>query len=390
MQYNFDQIIKRSHTHCVKWEFMQIQDVNANKDTLPFWIADMDFACPPPLLEAVKERADQLILGYSMADAGYHEAVCSWMMRRFQWTVNPSEIFISSGVVPALMDLILSLTNPGDGIIIQRPVYYPFSAIISHAKRTLINNPLRNTDGSYAIDFKDLEHKAKNPATTMMLFCSPHNPVGRVWTEEELLQVADICLKNDVILVSDEIHADLLRQGNTHSPIAGLLPDEDTIITCTAPSKTFNVAGLQLANIIIRNKLFQKKWIAQTGPEFPPPLALAAVKAAYTVTETENWLDQLLVYLDDNFVFLADYLARHLPKAQFTPPEGTYLAWIDFSGYGHDDLELADILLKKANVLLEGGAIFGPEGAGFQRMNIACPRAMLEQGLRQITTALTA
>jgi len=273
------------------------------------------------------------------------------------------------------------LTHAGDALVKK------FSAIIPYTRRTLINNPLRNTGGLYTIDFQDLERKAKDPNTTMMLFCSPHNPVGRVWDEDELLQVADICLKNDVILVSDEIHADLLRQGNTHIPIAGLLPDEDTIITCTAPSKTFNAAGLQLANIIIKNTKFQQKWTAQTGPEFPPPLSLAAVKAVYS--EAEDWLEQLLVYLDDNFVFLADYLAQHLPKAQFTIPEGTYLAWINFSAYGYDDRELADILLKKANVLLEGGTIFGPEGTGFQRMNIACPRSTLEQGLTRITAALT-
>lgn len=386
MQYDFDQLIKRSHTHSVKWEFMQIQEQDVNQDTLPFWIADMDFACPPPLLDAIKERADRLILGYSMADKCYHNAVCGWMERRFKWKINPADIFISSGVVPALMDLIIALTRPGDGIIIQRPVYYPFSAIIPHTKRTLINNPLRCTDGYYTIDFQDLERKAKDSATTMMLFCSPHNPVGRVWKEEELLRVAEICHNNDVILVSDEIHGDLLRKEITHTPVARLLPDEDTLITCTAPSKTFSCAGLQLANIIIKNTEFKQKWSAHTGPEFPPPLALAAVEAAYS--KAEEWLEQLLIYLDGNFTFLDEYLKKHLPRAHFRIPEGTYLGWVDFSEYGFDDGELGKILLKKANVLLEGGTIFGPEGSGFQRINIACPRSVLEQGLKRITTAL--
>ncbi len=387
MQYDFDQLIERSHTHCVKWEFMHIQEQEVNQTTLPFWIADMDFACPPPLLDAIKERAEKLILGYSMADDRYYDAVCDWLERRLEWRINPSDIFISSGVVPALMDLIVTLTRPGDGIIIQRPVYYPFSAIIPHTKRTLVNNPLRCIDGCYTIDFKDLERKAKDPATTMMLFCSPHNPVGRVWSKEELLQVAQICLKNDVILVSDEIHADLLRKKNSHTPVARLLPDEDTIITCTAPSKTFNGAGLQLANIIIKNTQFQQKWSGHTGPEFPSPLALAAVEAAYS--KAEDWLEQLLVYLDDNFKFMDQYLRTNMPRTRFNIPEGTYLAWIDFSGYGLDDRELSRLLLKKANVLLEGGTIFGPEGSGFQRMNIACPRSILKEGLTRISAALT-
>ena len=387
MQYDFDQIIKRSHTHSVKWEFMHIQEQEVNSDTLPFWIADMDFMCPRPLLDAIKKRADKLILGYSMADARYHQAVCSWMAHRFHWTIHPSEIFISSGVVPALIDLILALTQKGAGIIIQRPVYYPFSAIIPHTGRTLVNNPLCCTDGFYTIDFQDLERKAQDPATTMMLFCSPHNPVGRVWTENELLRVAEICLQNNVILVSDEIHGDLLRQESTHFPVAGLLPDEDTIITCTAPSKTFNAAGLQLANIIIKNKEFQQKWSARTGPEFPSPLALAAVEAAYS--KAEDWLEQLLVYLDQNFAFMDHYLKEHLPRARFNIPQGTYLAWIDFSRYGYGDQELNEILLKKANVLLEGGPMFGPEGSGYQRMNIACPRSTLTEGLDRIRTALT-
>ena len=386
MKYNFNQLINRDHTNSVKWEFMQTLSKEINKDTLPFWIADMDFACPAPMLEAIKKRTDNLILGYSMADDSYHKAVCNWMMRRFSWPVNSEDIVISPGVVEAIKTLILTLTSPGDGIIIQRPVYYPFSAIINLTGRTVSNNALVNRNGDYRINFKELEQKAAKPTNKMLLLCSPHNPVGRVWTEEELRRIIAICLDNDVIPVSDEIHFDLLRKGIKHIPAAKLFPDEDKIITCTAPTKTFNAAGLQISNIIIKNKKFRQKWSAHTGPELPSPLSLAAVKAAYN--ESEEWLEQLLPYLDENFAFMKHFLDEKLPLARFTIPQGTYLAWVDFSAYGYEDRELARILLKEANVLLEGGTMFGPEGSGFQRINVACPKSTLEQGLKRISAAL--
>ncbi len=388
MHYNFDQIIDRKNSNSVKWEFMHTLARDVNEGTLPFWIADMDFACPPAMLAAIKDRADRLIMGYSMADENYHQSVCNWMQRRFNWQIAADAVCISAGVVPALKDLLLTLTSQSDGVIIQRPVYYPFSAIIKLTGRTLVNNALLNSNGCYSIDFQDLAEKAKDPANTMMILCSPHNPVGRVWTKQELLRIGKICLENDVILVSDEIHCDLLRTGVSHTPVARLFPDQDSIITCTAPSKTFNSAGLQISNIIINKRTFREKWRHQTGPELPSPLALAATTAAYD--EGEEWLEQLLVYLDDNFTFMDAFLKDNLPGVQFRIPEGTYLAWLDFRSYACNDKELAGILLKKANVLLEGGTMFGPEGSGFQRLNIACPRSTLEQGLTRIAAALQA
>lgn len=386
MKYDFDRLIDKNGINSVKWEFMQLLEKDVNEDTLPFWIADMDFMCPPPLLEAIKDRVDRLLLGYSMADEAYFDAASCWLKHRFDWQVEAGDIFITPGVVSALIDLIVCLTRTGDGIIIQRPVYYPFSLIIPKTGRTLVNNALVNRAGYYEIDWQDLENKAKDPANRMLLFCSPHNPVGRVWSEKELMRVVKICLDNEIILVSDEIHFDLLRKGISHTPVAKLFPKEDTIITCTAPTKTFNAAGLQISNIIIQNKMFQKKWSAHTGPELVSPLSVAGVKAAYN--EGEEWLEQLLVYLDENFAFLERYLKKYLPKARFIIPEGTYLAWIDFSRYGYDDKQLGRILLNKANVLLESGTMFGPEGSGFQRMNIACPRTVLEQGLKRMSAAL--
>jgi len=372
----------------VKWDFMHIQDKRAKADTLPFWIADMDFPCPPPLLEAIRGRLEEMPLGYSMVDEKYRSIVCSWMKKKFSWTISPSSLFTSAGVVRALKDLILCLTKPGDGVIIQQPVYYPFAAIIRHSKRTLVNNPLQHTNGHYTIDFVDLRKKAKNPSTTMMILCSPHNPVGRVWTEDELRQVGEICQENSVQLISDEIHFDLLRKNISHTPIATMFPEDDTVITCTAPSKTFNTAGLQISNIIINNPLLQKKWRLQTGgEEFPSPLSITAVKAAYT--QCDDWLAQLIDYLDANFLFMQDFLEQNLPEISFTIPEGTYLGWIDFSRYGLTDQELATVLIERGNVLLEGGTIFGPEGTGFQRMNVACPRKTLEEGLLRIAKAFS-
>jgi cystathionine beta-lyase len=382
----FDQPVHHSGINSVKWDFMRIQDKRVKPDTLPFWIADMDFACPPPLLEAIKNRLDRMPLGYSKPDDDYYAAVCGWMEKQFAWNVSPDNIFTSAGVVRALIDLILALTTPGEGIIIQRPVYYPFSAIIHHTGRKIVNNPLQHDQGVYSMDFADLERKAGRPDTTMMILCSPHNPVGRVWTEDELYRAAQICLNNNVQLISDEIHFDLLRKDVTHIPIARMFPETDTIITCTAPSKTFNTAGMQISNVIIQNKTLKKKWRTQIGVEFPAPLAITAVKAAYT--QCDDWLAQLLDYLDSNFLFMETFLKKHLPKARFIIPQGTYLGWIDFSDYGYKDEELATLLLKKAHVLLESGTIFGPEGTGFQRINVACPRATLEQGLQQIAGVL--
>jgi cystathionine beta-lyase len=384
--YDFDQILNRKHTNSVKWEFMSLLNDKVDADALPFWIADMDFAPPPAMIEAIKKRTDQLVLGYSMADDTYYRAVITWFEERFTWCIAPQNIFISSGVVPAIKELLLALSAPGDGVIIQRPVYYPFSILIEKTGRRVVNNALVNTDGRYTIDFQDLENKVRDPATTMMLFCSPHNPVGRVWSREELEQVGRICLEHDVLLVSDEIHCDLLRAGVRHFPLTTLFPDNDTIITCTSPSKTFNCAGMQIANIIIENKILQEKWTDMVGPELPSPLALAAVRGAYEGGGA--WLQQLRKYLDDNVLFLQHFLRTELPETRFTVPEGTYLAWIDFSSYGYSNRELSDLLVTGARVLLEDGLMFGSEGNGFQRMNIACPRSILKTGLQQMAATL--
>jgi len=383
----FDEMINRSGTNSLKYDFMAIMNAKADATTLPLWVADMDFACPQPILDAIKARTDRKILGYSGHMTGeYFRAIGNWMQRRFNWYVHSSDIFISPGVVPALSNLVRALTSENDGIIIQRPVYYPFTNSIVNNGRKVINNALIEKDGYYTIDFDDLEQKAKDPSTKMMIFCSPHNPVGRVWTEDELRKVGQICLDHDVILVSDEIHFDLISKGHKHIPIDRLFPKENRIITCTAPSKTFNLAGMHTSNIIIKNDEFKKKWSAEVGSSHLGPLSIVALQAAYD--ESEDWLDQVNDYIDANLDYIGEYIKEFLPKAKYYKPEGTYLAWLNLSAYEKDYKKLSDLMVEEAHVLLDDGHIFGEEGNGFERINAACPRPILKECLDRIALVM--
>lgn len=387
MKYNLEEIVSRKNTNSAKYDFMTILNEKADDNTLPLWVADMDFPCPEPILDAIKGRVDKKILGYSGHFTGeYFRAIGDWMKRRFDWYVNSKDIFVTSGVVPALNLIIKTFTKENDGVIIQRPVYGPFTKAIENNNRTLVNNKLINNNGYYSMDFYDLEEKAKNPKNKMMILCSPHNPVGRVWKEEELKKVGEICLKNDIILVSDEIHFDLLRKEVKHIPVDKLFPNEDRIITCTSPSKTFNIAGMQASNIIIKNKEYKEKWNKEVGLSLLNPLSIVAVEAAYN--ESEDWLNQVNDYIDKNLKFIDEFLMKNLPKAKYIVPEGTYLAWVDLKEYETDPEVLTDILVTEAKVLLDGGDMFGEEGYGFQRINAACPRKVLEEALNRMAGAL--
>ncbi|MDG3087939.1 aminotransferase class I/II-fold pyridoxal phosphate-dependent enzyme [Vibrio hannami] len=264
-------------------------------------------------------------------------------------------------------------------------MYHKFADIINHKQRTIVNSPLIDNEGYYTIDFADLEQKASDPNNKIMLFCSPHNPAGRVWSESELRRVGEICLCHDVLLVSDEIHFDLVRQGVVHRPLAALFPEDNRIITCTAPSKTFNMAGLHMSNIVIQNDDFKKRWNEVAGFAMPSPLGIAAVKAVYD--HGEEWLEELKLYLDNNFQFAKEYIEEHLPKVNFVVPAGTYFIWLNMKRLDLSAKELDNIFIKEANVLPEGGTMFGEEGNGYQRLNIACPRSTLEEGLRRIVQA---
>jgi len=386
MDYNLDKLVERRGTNSIKWEFI---NEGKNNALLPLWIADMDFSCAPPILDAIHARVNKTVLGYSVPLDDYYSSVQQWFAKRFNWTIKREEIVRSPGIVPALSILIKAFTEEGDGIILQTPSYQPFTFLIANNKRTLLNNALINEDGKYRIDFSDLEQKAKQPNTKMMMLCSPHNPVGRVWTKEELNRIVDICLQNDVLIVSDEIHCDLLRQGVVHTPIA-TLTDDKRIVTCTAPSKSFNIAGLQMASIIIRDEemraIWTKEFIGKAGLLGSNPLSICATTAAYN--EGESWLNTVNEYIESNFMFVEQYLKTHLPRALFTIPEGTFFAWIDFSGYIQDPEQLELVMINEAGVALSEGYTFGKEGIGFERINVACPRALLEQGLDRIKQAL--
>ncbi|BEQ15969.1 MalY/PatB family protein [Desulfoferula mesophila] len=390
MIYDFNKVINRDRTNSVKWEFVGHHVAGARDDTLPLWVADMDFPCAQPIIDALHARVDRLIFGYSDPyTEEYLSAVTGWFERRFNWIIDPEHLVVAPGVVPAIGVLLRILTQPGDGVIIQRPVYYPFTNMITGNGRRVINNPLSLSDGRYAMDFADLEAKASDPANTMMILCSPHNPVGRVWTPEELIRAAEICQKHEVVLISDEIHCDLVRRGVTQIPTR-LLSDSDQIITCTSASKTFNLAGLHICNCIVSSEKIRQEWQAEQrgrmGLSGGNAMGIAATQAAYN--QGEEWLEQVLDYLDANLQFMAEFIAERLPQAAFTIPQGTYLPWIDLRGYGLTGPELEERILGQANIALDQGYIFGPEGEGFERINAACPRSILTDCLERMAKVL--
>ncbi len=389
MIYNFDKVINRKGTNSIKWDARElvrkfgITD-RFDDDTIALFIADMDFSCPQPVLDALHKRVDQKMFGYTthLSDPEYFKAIQNWFKRRQNWEFPAESIVYSPGTVHALKIAVKAFTKPGDGVIIQRPVYYPFTRVIEEQGRKVVNNSLINTNGYYTIDFVDLEQKAKLSSSKMMILCSPHNPVGRIWKPEELDQIARICLTNDLVLVSDEIHGDLIRTNETFYPIANINQD-DKIIVCTATNKTFNMAGLHCSNIILRNVVMREKFSKMMGIQMPSPFSISALIAAYN--EGEEWLEQLKIYIDGNFDFLAKFLEKKMPDVKFKIPEGTYIGWMDFSGYNLSPEEVHDRIYNKANVVLEDGKIFGEEGLDFQRICIPSPRSILEEALNRIS-----
>ncbi|MDD3337241.1 MAG: PatB family C-S lyase [Lachnospiraceae bacterium] len=398
MAYNFDQLIDRHGTNCGKWEFMQIQNPYAGSNTLPFWVADMDFPCPDGVIEALHERVDNKAFGYSANFTGeFFRSVCGWFQHRFDWYVNSRDVFYCNGIVPAINYLIQIMTHEGDQVLLQPPIYRPFYKKINCTHRTPVENQLVCRNGHYEIDFEDFEQKVKDPKTTLFLLCSPHNPTGRVWTEEELRSMAELCFANGVRIISDEIHHDIVAPGVKHIPLAKLFPEhQNEIITCASVSKTFNLAGLAYSNIVICDPHLKALWnklaAGDYGVMYPNPLSITAIQAAYATGEP--WIDQLNGYLHDNLVFVKEYLAKHLPRAKMNVPEGTYFAWIDAEPYlrGVIRADLDSYLVQVADVLIESGLegepIFGPGAENYLRMNTACPRSMLEEGLRRMCIAL--
>jgi len=387
MEYNFDKIINRAGTHSLKWDFCE--KLTGEKEILPMWIADMDFEAPEPVVEAIRKWTEHGIFGYTERSDTYYDAVIQWMKKRHDWEVHKEWITFTPGVVPSINIAVQAFSQPGDKVILQPPVYYPFMSAVLNNGRRVVNNNLRIEEGRFLMDYEALKNSI-DEKTRMIILCSPHNPVGRVWTKDELETLARICLDHDIIMVSDEIHSDLVMKQYSHTPLATLSEEvEKAVVTCTAPNKTFNLAGLQMANIIIPNRTLYnqfKNTVAKAGLEMANMFGIVATEAAYN--HGEEWLEQLLKYLQQNYNFLVSFIEENIPQVKVFPLEGTYLVWLDFRSYGLSDEKMKELLRKKAKVWLSEGYIFGRGGEGFQRMNIACPRKLLEEGLTRIAKAL--
>lgn len=386
MNYDFDRVIDRRQTGSVKWDFNQ--RIFGREDILPLWVADMDFQAPEAVIEALVKRAKHGIFGYSDGMDGYYEALITWLDERHGWKIQKDWVSFSPGIVFALFQLVQSLTEPGDKVLLQSPVYPPFFQAIKNTGRELVNSQLSFIQDRYTMDFEDLEEKFSR-GVKMMILCSPHNPVGRVWEREELERLGQLCLKYKVLVISDEIHSDLIYQGHNHIPLATLSPELALqTIVCTAPSKTFNLAGLQTSNLIIPNPEYRQAFQAKrdsTGIHNPNVFGITALEAAYR--HGWDWLNQVMNYLQGNVDFLISSLT-HVSQIQAVKPEGTYLIWLDFRKLGMEPKELQKFLVHKAGVGLNPGFQFGPGGEGFARLNIGCSRSTLEEGVKRIRAAL--
>jgi cystathionine beta-lyase len=388
MDYNFDELIDRRNTNSLKYDFAAERGMPDG--LLPLWVADMDFRSPPCVLSALRDAAEHGVFGYSMPKDDWFEPVRAWFSANFAYETEREWIVQSPGVVFALSTAVRAFTDEGDGVLIQRPVYYPFSGSIRLNNRKIINNPLLFENGRYSIDFADFDRKLAESKAKLFIFCSPHNPVGRVWTKDELERLGEICLKRGCTVVSDEIHCDFVFEGHRHTVFASLSRElEDVAVTCTAPSKTFNLAGLQISNVVIRNEDLRRKFRAEihrTGCSETNIFGLAACRAAYE--SGGEWLRALRAYLDANLSFLREFLRENIPRARLVEPEGTYLIWLDFRELGLSHAALDELIVNKAKLWLDGGLMFGEEGAGFQRINIACPRATLKRALAGLKEAV--
>ncbi|WP_160112470.1 MalY/PatB family protein [Salicibibacter kimchii] len=383
---NFDEIIDRKNTNSMKWD--NVKAVYQNDDLWPMWVADMDFRAPDPVLKALDDVTKHGVFGYHHPPHSLRQAIRDWASRRFGWEIKPEALTFTPGVVPAIHHLINAYTDEGDGIIIQTPVYHPFFALLQSNRRTLLENRLvEGEDGKYKIDVDDLETHMKNGAK-MIILCNPHNPVGRVWSESELAKIAELCTRYDVTVISDEIHADLILQGN-HTPLAKLEEAKNLqVATCMAPSKTFNLASLQLSYVIFNDEEMQKKLEQQMKQNFMGignPYASAAAEAAYR--HGEPWLEALLDYVQGNVNYVNERLQKEMPSIGFAKPEATYLLWLDFRKLELTQDDLQDWLRKEGKIALNDGHMFGKAGSGFARMNVAAPREHIVEGLNRLKTA---
>lgn len=387
MKYNFDEVIDRTNNYSAKW--MEMGSKFGKSDILPMWVADMDFKSPEPVINSITKRAEQGIYGYTTRPESYFDSIVDWMEKRHNWKPDRNLLIHSPGVVFSISLIVQEFTEPGDKIIVQPPVYYPFFSVIEKNNRAIIHNPLKIENGKYVMDFEDLERKI-DEKVKMLILCSPHNPVGRVWSREELIILGEICKANNIRIVSDEIHADIVYKGCKHIPFASLCDKyTQNLITCIAPSKTFNLAGLQSSIVAFSNKrdYFRFHYLLDTlDIKRNSCFNVVATEMAYRFGE--EWLNQLLEYLEGNLNFLLEYLKEKIPKIKAYKPEGTFLVWLDFRELGMNKDKLSEFMIKTAKVALDDGYWFGKEGEGFMRINIACPREILKEGLKRIEEAI--
>lgn len=387
MKYDFNTVIDRYNTNSIKWDFAE--EIFKVKDILPMWVADMDFRVPRPVIDAVKKVTAGGIFGYSGVPPSYYEALIEWMKSHHNWDIKKEWVTFTPGGVPALHMLIKAFTKPGDQVIVQTPVYYPFFDAIKSGNCEILDNPLLFENNRYTMDLADLKSKV-NSHTKMIILCNPHNPIGRVWCEAELRELGELCINNNILIVSDEIHQDIVFDGFQHIPFA-TISDEfaDRSVTITGISKTFNLAGLQMSNIIIPNSSIRRrfsKMVESCGLFLPNIFAIAATEAAYR--SGAPWLKQLMKYLKENLTFLNSYVTERIPGLRVIQPEGTYLVWLDLRECGINPSRLGRFVREDAKVALDEGTKFGCKEEGFERMNIACPRTTLLEGLRRIEEAV--
>lgn len=383
----FDEVVDRKNTNSMKWDFCK--EVFGKADILPMWVADMDFQSPSVIVEALVQRARHGVFGYTKASENLSASLSGWMKKRHNWQIEKDWIVYSPGIVTSIKTAILAYTNPGDKILIQTPVYHPFYSSIKNNERELITNPLKNNNGYYEIDFEDLEKKLAENNVKAMIFCTPHNPIGRVWRANELEEVLRLCKKYDVFIISDEIHSDLVFKGYKHIPTGLRDGDFKNYISLVSPTKTFNIAGLSISAAIIPDEGLRGKFVyalKKTGADMLNIFGLTAAEAAYTYCE--DWLDELLLYLEGNLNMLEKFFKDNIPQIRVIRPEATYLAWLDCNELPVLPEKLNDFFVNEVGVGLNDGLIFGIEGSGFQRLNFACPKAVLSEGLEKIKKAV--
>ncbi len=387
----FDAYLERRGTGSIKWDGCNEKfGVPAAEEMIPMWIADMDFRSPREVIEAIVEKAKSQAYGYAVKPDSFFQAIIRWVERRYHWKVEKEWIIFTPGVIPGFHIAIQNFTKPGDGIIVQTPVYYPFMDGVKNNGRKLVLNPLIERDGDWFMNFDDLEEQVKNPDNKMLILCNPHNPVGRAWTKEELEQLGTLCAENDVLLISDEIHADLIMNGSKHQAVCAISEAfQRNTITHYAPSKTFNTAGLQTAFVIIPDQKIRETFIEGLNANRIYNLnwfSAAVLETAYN--QCEGYVDALCAYVDANMDYMKQFLEQKLPMLKMNKPEATYMVWVDFRGTGLSTDEIEHFIAHKAHIGVDMGTWFGPGGEGYLRFNLACPRKILEKALQQLETAI--